>query len=71
MDTKKTDDGPPVKIEIISGEFGVFNGAIFIDDKCAGHVQFNSGLKPKRTRNIVRRLRELGIEVVFPNYVRE
>lgn len=57
-----------LRIEIISTEFGVYNGAVFVNDLPVGTIQFHAGLKPKRTAKAVRLLRAAKIPVEFPQW---
>ena len=69
---KKPDRHGEVSIEITSVECGVYVGSLVIDGLVAGYVCFDRPRdKPKRTANVIRRLRLSGIPVNFPQYAKE
>lgn len=56
------------RIEITSVVFEVINGAILVEGRAAGTVQFNAD---ELGGKAIRRLRRLGLEIEFPQYARE
>jgi hypothetical protein len=56
------------RIEITSVVFEVINGAILVEGRAAGTVQFNAD---ELGGKAIRRLRRLGLEIQFPQYAQE
>ncbi len=66
----KTTNEPRLKIEILSTDGGIYNGAVTFNERVAGTIQFNAAACPKRVGSVVRLLRRAGIPVECPRWFR-